>query len=206
MPVREDTYECRPLSDPAAAKRLQGEAYVRHGHLPASELTSEGWLPWHDEIPAERVHWFGSFDAAGMLVAVGRRMVTDSTGSLSLPAARLMAAPPAGDGVVELSGVAKAADAPGVATLHLFRALYRESLRCGDRLWVMSVVPSLRATLERIAPGGITIGPDPVRMSGVYPGVRADVLAYPAWGVVGTFTASIRAAGVPEIADFMEAR
>jgi len=51
---RAGPFRCRVLTgaaEVAAAKRLQGGAYVRQGHLDAARLTPEGWLPWHDDPP-----------------------------------------------------------------------------------------------------------------------------------------------------------
>ncbi|WP_328472536.1 hypothetical protein OHA21_10170 [Actinoplanes sp. NBC_00393] len=85
MPARgEQLYECGLLTGPAAiaeAKRLQGQAFVRHGHLPPQALTAQGWLPWHDRIDAGRVRWFGAYSAAGDLAAVARKISSDGTGA-----------------------------------------------------------------------------------------------------------------------------
>ncbi|MET0422308.1 MAG: hypothetical protein ABW046_00440 [Actinoplanes sp.] len=215
-------YECRAVTAPAvlaAAKRLQGEAYVRDRHLPAEALTPQGWLPWHDRGPAARACWFGAFDETDALVAVAGRIGGEAVagrmgngaaagvsegqigGEVVLPAIRLMGDDlpetikgcPAGL-VAELTGVAKAPHAPLSATLHVYRELYRACVRGGDRLFVMSVVPALRATIERVLPRAVTISPRAVPVQATYPGVRADVVAYPAWGAVATFTAGIRAA------------
>ncbi|WP_433378942.1 hypothetical protein ACQPZX_12600 [Actinoplanes sp. CA-142083] len=202
-------FECRALVEPVAlaeAKGLQADAYVRSGHLPAAALTREGWLPWHDRAAAHRVRWFGTYDAGGRLVAVATKV---SGGSL--PTLRLMGddRPAALDGcpselIAEPSGVAKAPHVPLIATLHLYRAIYHDSVRRGDRLWVMSVIPAVRATLERVLPGAVTVGARPIRLAGAYPGVRAETVVYPAWGAVDGFTAQIRAAGNDEVADFMD--
>jgi hypothetical protein len=202
-------FECRPLIEPvalAAAKRLQADAYVRGGHLREGALTREGWLPWHDRSAAHRVRWFGSYDEDGRLVAVATKI---SGGPL--PALHLMGddRPAALDGcpperIAEPAGVAKAPDAPRIATLHVYRAMYHDSLRGGDRFWVMSVIPAMRATLERALPGAITVGTRAIRLDGAYPGTHPETLAYPAWGVVGDFTAQLRAAGRDAVADFMD--
>lgn len=242
------SYECRLLTGAAAigaAKRLQGAAYVRHGHLPARALTEDGWLPWHDRVAADRVRWFGVHDEAGGLVAVAQKITVDGRGLASLPAIALLdtspaeglgtsrpadvasaarpaaavPAAPAGaaglveqmgdlrsagalsglpEPVVEVSGAAKAPHAPLAATMHAYKAIYQDSRHRGDRAWVMSVIPELRTTLRRVAPGGITVGPHPLRISNLHPEVRPDVLAYPAWGLVHGFTARIRAAADAE--------
>ncbi|MBB2949156.1 hypothetical protein FB565_008961 [Actinoplanes lutulentus] len=199
------SYQCRLLTgaeEIAAAQRLQGQAYVRHGHLAAEALTSDGWLPWHDQVEAGRVRWFGVHDADGLL-AVAKKIVS------------LTAAAPVGDGLVEVSGVAKADRADLAATLHVYRAIYQDSVRRAERMWVMSVIPALRATLERVAPGGISFGQRVVRVADVHPQVRPEVVVYPAWGLVDGFTARIRASADREsdaprrqflhgVADFMD--
>ncbi|MEU8239139.1 hypothetical protein AB0C07_12905 [Actinoplanes missouriensis] len=289
MPVNtfRASYECRLLTG-AAAKRLQGAAYVRLGHLPA--LTEEGWLPWHDRVDAARVRWFGVHDESGGLVAVARKITVDGSGLTSLPTIALMGTSPAegagasrstevmgaarpaaigaaapvglagasglvtqrgdlrpvglagasglveqrGDPrpagtmgalppevlrgpVAEVSGVAKAPHAPLAATMHAYRAIYQDSRNRRERAWIMSVIPELRTTLHRVAQGGITIGPRPLRMADLHPEVRPDVLTYPAWGLVHGFTARIRAAAdahpdparrnfLHESADFLDNR
>ncbi|WP_433833165.1 hypothetical protein ACQP2E_18115 [Actinoplanes sp. CA-015351] len=204
-------FPCRVLTgagEIGAAKRLQGAAYVRHGHLAPEALTSEGWLPWHDQVEPGRVRWFGVHDADGLL-AVARKIA----GTVSLPPAA-----PAGisrDRLVEVSGVAKADHADRAATLHVYRGIYQDSVRRGEQMWVMSVIPALRATLERVAPGGISFGQRAVRVADVHPQVGPDVVVYPAWGLVDGFTARIRAAADREsdagrrrfllgVADFMD--
>ena len=193
-------FRCRVMTDPAeiaAAKRLQGEAYVRHGHLDAARLTPEGWLPWHDDPPAAA--WFGVFGAR--LVAAARLI-----GPGRLPA--LAHCPVPGPGpVVEPAGLAKAPGAPLIATLLIYRAFYRESLRRGDRWWVMTVAPALRATLRVVVPGALTIGSRAVTMQEQFPGVRVGAYAYPAWGEVSALTDGIRgvaaAAGDREYGSFL---
>ena len=180
-------FRCRSLTDPAeiaAAKRLQGRAYVRQGHLPPESLTRDGFLPWHDDPPADRVTWFGVFGAGGDLVATGRMITGDR-----LPA---LLGRPGGPGVVEPAGLAKEPGAPPVATLLIVRAFYRDSLRRGDRRWVMTVAPALRTTLCRVVPGAITIDPRPVAMREQFPDVRPEAYAYPASGEVAGFVPGIR--------------
>jgi hypothetical protein len=201
------SYECRALASPAtvaAAKNLQGRAYVQQRHLHADGLTPEGWVPWHDHPPADRVRWFGVFGTDGKLVAVGRKVVSDGTGPDSLPAVRIIGTEQpvalasalrqcSPDCVVEPSGVAKLAHAPLIATMLIYRALYQDSVWCGDRLWVMTLMPVLRTTLRIVTPGAIKISPRAVAVLNDYPGIRPQVRAFPAWGEVGAFTDEIRA-------------
>ena len=98
------------------------------------------------------------------------------------------------DRVVELSGVAKRPHAPLIATLLVYRALYQDSLRCGDRLWVMAIMPALRTTLGIVAPGAITISPLAVPMRDGYPDLPPHLHVHPAWGRVDTLTAVLHAA------------
>lgn len=161
-------------------------------------------MPWHNDPSSERVRWFGAFGADGELVAAGRKIASDGTGPDPLPAFGPMTAGQlpglagaraqcSGGGVVELAGVAKRPHAPLFATMLIYRALYQDSVRCGDQLWVMSVVPVLRTTLRLIAPGAITISSHAVALpDDHYPGVRPGVRAYPAWAEVDTFTTEIR--------------
>jgi hypothetical protein len=192
---RPASLECRALTSPAtiaAAKSLQGRAYVHQRHLSEDGLTPEGWVPWHDHPPADRVRWFGVFGPDGELVSVGRKVVSDGTGLDSLPAVKIMGVeqpsalasalrdcPP--DRVVEPSGVAKLAHAPLIATMLIYQALYQDSVRCGERLWVMTVMPVLRTTLRIVTPGAIRFSPRAVAVLNDYPGMRPQVRAYPAW-------------------------
>ena len=200
-------FACRPLRGPeaiGAARRLQAAAHVRHLHLSPADLTPEGWLPWHEESDGQG-RWFGAHDPGGRLVAVALKTLKITTlvyGRSPLP------------GTVEVSGVAKVAGAPLSATMHLYRAMYHDSLRSGDRRWVMSVVPALRATLERVVPGGVTVSPVAFPVADTHPQVRPHVLVHPARALVDGFTARIRAvAGNDErraflhgVADFMDDR
>jgi hypothetical protein len=202
------SYDCRILTTAAtvvAAKTLQGQAYVQHRYLSADRLTPEGWVPWHASPPGARVRWFGTFGTDGKMVAVGRKIVIDDTGVGSLPAIRLMGTDqPAAlasalrqcspDQVVEPSAIAKLPNMPLIATLLIYRALYQDSIRCGDRLWVMTVMPVLRTTLQVVTAGEITVGAHPVSVLNDYPGMRPDAHAYPAWTEVGTLPYRIRAA------------
>ncbi|BBH69496.1 hypothetical protein ACTI_61810 [Actinoplanes sp. OR16] len=156
------------------AKRLQGRAHVRYGHLAASSLTPDGWLPWHDRV----ARWFGVYAADGRLAAVASKISRGSAG-----------------GVIEASGVAKAAGVPLDATLVLYRAMYHDSLDRGERVWVMTVIPPVRAVLERFMEGGIVVSPRTVEVAELHPEVRPGVVVHPAWGVVDGFTDRIRAAG-----------
>ncbi|MEU4689445.1 hypothetical protein [Actinoplanes sp. NPDC023714] len=173
-------YRCGVLTDPAAiaaAKRLQGRAHLRYGHLPREALTAEGWLPWHDRAGGAPARWFGARSAGGRLVAVATKIARG------------------GDGVVEASGAAKAAGTPPEVTLGLYRAMYHDSVDRGERLWVMNVVPPVRATLERFLEGGIVVSPAVVRARDLHPSVLPGVVVHPASGLVDGFTTRIRAAG-----------
>jgi hypothetical protein len=201
-------YDCRVLTTAAsvaAAKVLQGQAYVEHRYLSRDRLTPEGWVPWHASPPADRVRWFGVFGTDGDMVAVGRKIVIDDTGVGSLPVMGLMGSDqPAAlasavrqcspDEVVEPSAMAKVRNTPLIATLLIYRALYQDSMRCGDRLWVMTVMPVLRTALQIVTAGAITVGAHPVSVLNDYPGMRPDAHAYPAWTEVGTLLYRMRAA------------
>lgn len=173
----------RMLTAPAevlAAKVLHARVYVARGWVPEGAVGADGTFGVEADPWSSSADWFGSV-RGGEVYAAARTLAARELDRL--PSLRLAGIPALerrvlsemrADAVVEISALARAADAAPSDVPAVIAAMWRESLRRGHEAWLMAVDVAVFEMLRRRVVGAAirAIGPrQPYLGSDVVPAV-----------------------------------
>jgi hypothetical protein len=165
------------------AKRLHADVYLGRGFIEDHHVDKAGAISLEADPHQQHSQYFVACEEVGKkeIVRVTARQIRakKERGFDSFPILRHAHIYPEmrqrvykfkPENCVEISGLAKQRGTTTVATLIVYRMMWFESLRRGDKLWLMACSPSLFQRLKQL------FGPNVVQMGERTPYVGEDVI------------------------------